>query len=189
MAEYFRTEQWLDSFIAAVRDVVTRPGEFFEGMPKAEGYGPAIVFFTITLAVPFVIYALISLGLALIAAPFVWVLGLATTWVWAWYLGWAVRMFAKGSLDTVNAFQICAYANVPVLLSWVPIVGPLVGIWTLVLQWYGLTRHAKVGSGAALAIILVPALILSLSIGALIVLLGVAASQMPEMQHMMQMGF
>jgi len=182
MANYFQSEQWFDSYVAAVRDVVTKPDEFFRDMPKASAYGGSLFFFTVTLAVPLLIYVLFSFGLALLVAPFVWLVAVAATWLWAWYLGWAVRTFARQELDTVNAFQICAYANVPMLLAWLPVVGILATIWSIALTWFGLTRSCKVGSGSALAILLVPLLILSISGGILAVLLGVLAAQ-----HGMQM--
>ena len=185
MAQYFNSEQWVDSYIGAVRDVVARPAEFFTGLPKATQYGASLMFFSITLAIPLLVFALASFGLALLVAPFIWLMAVASTWLWAWYLSWAVRGFARQELDTVNAFQICAYANVPMLLSWLPVVGMLVTVWSIALQWFGLTRSCNVSSGVAMAILLVPLLVLSLSLGILVVLLGIYAAQnglqMPQM--------
>lgn len=177
MAQYFQSDQWVDSYIGAVRDVVTKPGEFFSGLPRATAYGPAIFFFSVTLAVPLLIFVLMSFGIMLLVAPFVWLLALAATWIWAWYLGWAVRSFAKQELDTIHAFQISAYANVPMLISWVPTVGLFATIWSIALQWFGLTRNCGVSSGVALAILLVPMLIISISLGVLVMLLGIFAAQ------------
>jgi len=185
MAQYFQTEQWLDSYIGTARDIITKPAEFFDTLPKAEGYGPSLMFFTITLAIPLLVYALMSLGMALLAAPVVWLLSVVMTWIWAWYLGWAVRTFVKQPLDTVNAFQICAYANVPMLLSWVPLVGIVVTIWTIVLEWMALTRSCNASSGAALAILLIPLLIVGISGAILAVLIGIYMSQQGMHSQMM----
>lgn len=188
MGQYFNSEKWVDSYIGAVRDVVIRPGEFFGNLPAATLYGSSLMFLTITLAVPLLVSALASFGITLLFTPIVWLLAIASVWIWSWYLGWAVRTFAKQPLDTVNAFQICAYANVPMLLAWLPVLNLLITIWSVALQWFGLTRSCGVSSGVAMAILLVPLLVLSVSLGLLIVLLGIYAAQngiqLPQMPTM-----
>ncbi len=178
MPEYFRSDRLFDSFIAAARDVALAPGEFFAGLPKAEAYGPAIAYLTLTMAPAFIVWALATLGFALMFEPFIWLFTLISTWLWAWYLGWAVRVFTKRDLDTVNAFQILAYANTPFIIAWIPWLNMIAGVWVFVLQWIGLTRTAGVSSGAALLILLVPLILLAASLGALIVALGVLAAQL-----------
>jgi len=183
MASYFEGEKPIESFAAVVSDVVTAPGAFFEQMPKAETYGSAVYFLSITLAVPLLIGAMMTLGFSLFFAPVIWLFVLAATWLWAWYLGWAVRVFGKRGLSTQDAFQICAYANVPVILAWIPILNVALGLWSLVLEWFGLTRYAHVSSGVALLILLVPMIILMLSMTVLVVLLAVFASQNATFQE------
>ncbi|MDX8401811.1 MAG: YIP1 family protein [Mariprofundaceae bacterium] len=190
MTGYFKTDDWLDSFIAAVKGVVTSPGAFFEGMPKADAWTAPVLFFTLTLAPTLLIGGLATLGFGLLLAPVVWAFALAGTWLWAWYLGWAVRTFVKGELDTLNAFQICAYSNTPMLIGWLPFVGQLLWVWSLALQWIGLTRKVGVSSGAALLILVVPAVIVALSLGALFVALTAYLAQSGislPMDGMMQM--
>ncbi len=177
MSEYFDRENAVESFVAAVRQVVIAPGAFFEGMPRAQGYGPSLIFLSIVLGVVILIYALMTMGVALLAAPLVWVLAIVATWLWAWYLGWAVRVFARKDLSTMDAFQICAYANVPVLIGWIPVLGLLSSLWSLALEWIGLTRFAGVSSGTALLILLVPLVLLMLSGALLVVLIGALATQ------------
>ncbi len=177
MAEYFQGDRFFDSFIAAAKDVIIRPGEFFAGMPKAEAYGPAIAFFTLTMVPVFIIWALTTLGFAFVFEPFIWLFAVVSTWLWAWYLGWAVRVFTKRELDTVNAFQLLAYANTPFIFSWIPVFNVISGVWVFVLQWIGLTRSAGVSGGAALLILIVPAILMATSLGVLIVLLTALAAQ------------
>jgi len=114
---YFDSNKPIESFAAAVRDVVIAPSAFFEHMPKTESYASAIYFLTISLAVPLLIGALMTLGFSLFLAPIIWVVMLLATWLWAWYLAWAARVFGKKELSTIDAFQISAYVNVPMLLA------------------------------------------------------------------------
>ncbi len=177
MSVYFDSDRPIESFAGAVRDVIIGPGVFFEQMPKAGTYVPAIYFLTLTLAVPLLIGAMMTLGFSLFLAPLVWLVLLAATWLWAWYLAWAARVFGKKDLATINAFQISVYANVPILLAWVPVVNVITGLWSLVLEWFGLTRFAGVSSGMALLILIVPMVLMMLSVILLVVLLAVFASQ------------
>ncbi|MDX8406957.1 MAG: YIP1 family protein [Mariprofundaceae bacterium] len=180
MPVYFDSNKPIESFAAAVRDVVIAPGTFFEHMPKAGSYAPAIYFLTISLAVPLLIGALMTLGFSLFLAPVIWLVMLLATWLWAWYLGWAARVFGKKALSTIDAFQISAYGNVPMLLAWVPVLNVVTGLWSLVLEWFGLTRFAGVSSGVALLVLLVPMIVLMLSMTLLVVLIAVFASQLQE---------
>jgi len=177
MATYFDATKPIETFAAVVRDVVTGPGAFFEQMPKTETYGLAVYVLTLTLAVPLLIGAMMTLGFSLFFAPLIWLFMLAATWFWAWYLAWAARVFGKRELSTPDAFQICAYANVPMLLVWVPVLNVVLGLWSLALEWFGLTRYAGVSSGTALLLLIIPMIVLMLSMTALVVLVAVLASQ------------
>jgi len=184
MASYFDATKPIETFAAAVRDVVTGPSAFFEQMPKTETYGLAVYVLTLTLAVPLLIGAMMTLGFSLFFAPLIWLFMLAATWLWAWYLAWAARVFGKRELSTPDAFQICAYANVPMLLAWVPVLNVILTLWSLVLQWYGLTRYAGVSSGVAQLVVLVPMIFMMLSTAALVVLVVVFATQHGSIQEL-----
>jgi len=177
MSEYFHRNNWVDSYIAATRDLLLKPGEFFATLPETNHYTDSILFLVITVSVPTLIIALGTLGASLLVAPLVWLVVLAGAWLWAWYLQWAVRVCCKSSLSTVQAFQICSYANMPLLLVWVPLLNAVTGIWSLALMWMGLTRNVGVSSGKALAILLIPFLLIMVSGSILIALLMTYAAQ------------
>ncbi len=186
MSDYFESARPVESFAAALRHLAVSPGIFFAQMPRATGYSNAVWFLSITLAVPLFVWTMMSLGMALFLAPLLWLVMLAGTWLWAWYLGWAVRLFAGRELSTVDAFHICAYANAPALLAWVPVLNVVIGIWSLILEWFGLTRYAGIGSGTALLILIVPMIVLMLSVAVLAILVGMLATQHGTL-HDMQM--
>ena len=83
-------------------------------------------------------------------------------------------------MSTIDAFQISAYGNVPMLLAWVPVLNMVTGLWSLVLEWFGLTRFAGVSSGVALLVLIVPMIVLMLSMTLLVVLIAVFASQFQQ---------
>ena len=177
MSMYFDRRNWVDSYIGSLRSLLMHPGSFYAGLPEAHDYVNSLWFLIITVSVPTLVIAAGTLGVSLFLAPMFWLFVVMGTWLWAVYLRWVLRVFAKKEVRTAHAFEICAYANAPLLLAWVPLVNAVVGIWSFVLMWLGLTRNLGLGSGMALAILLVPFLIMTLSGGVLLALLGTYAVQ------------
>lgn len=167
----------MDSYIGSLRSLLTHPGAFYASLPKAHDYANSLWFLIITVSVPTLVIAAGTLGISLFLAPMFWLFVVAGTWLWAVYLRWVIRVFAKKEVPTAHAFEICAYANAPLLLAWVPLVNAVVGIWSLVLMWLGLTRNLRLSSGMALIILLVPFLIMTISGGVLLALLSTYAVQ------------
>jgi len=172
MPVYFSSERVGETLVAATRDVLVSPVRFFEAMPGAADYRNSLVLLCIYLTIPALVLSLFS-GIVTIVfiLPATLVFGIFTTWMWAWYLGWASRVFCKAELNTPGAFQICAYSSAPLLLSWVPVFGVVAYIWNLYLNWQGLVSHARVGGGAALMFILGAFVVFGLSLLLFLVLL------------------
>jgi len=177
MSTYFSSERVGETLVAATKGILASPAGFFEAMPKATNYRHSLALLCIYLAVPALILSLFSGVVTIIVIlPATLILGLISTWLWAWYLGWASRTFCKVELETPAAFQICTYSAAPLLLSWVPVFGMIAYVWNLYLNWQGLVSHAKVGGGAALMFILVAFVIFGLSLLVLVLLLIKLAS-------------
>lgn len=177
MTTYFSTDDPVTSMVGAIRDVITTPGDFFANMPADKGYGNSIIFLTVTLLIPFLIILAPTGGMGMLILPVAVIFMLLMTWLWAWYLGWAVRRFCHGDLSTADAFQICAYSNVPNLLAWIPILNILASFWTLFLEWRGLVSFARIRSGQAIAVLLVPLVVILISVAILGMLLGIMMEQ------------
>ena len=183
MQSYFSSDRIGDTLVPAFKAVMTRPQEFFEQMPTAERYGNSLVLLSIYLTVPALIVSIFSgVVTVIVILPVSLIMGIIATWMWAWYLSWATRVFCKVPLTTPGAFQICAYSTAPLVFSWLPLVGAVAFFWNLFLNWQGLVSHGRVGGGAALLIILAAFIIMSLSLVVLAALLLTLASQ-----HGMQM--
>jgi hypothetical protein len=184
MPTYFSTADFVSSLAGTIRDIFTRPTEFFRQMPKATSYKEATILLILMLAVPILVGILLSGGfrlhvmplMLLVAIPFT----LAAAWLWAWYLSWAVRTFTSGQLNTKDAFMLCAYSNIPSLFGWIPLVGLITGIWGIYLEWKGLTTYAGVSGGKALLIIFVPVIVVAVSLVVLGILIPVYMSQSPQ---------
>jgi hypothetical protein len=185
---YFSSDRIGDSLVPTVKTVMTRPREFFERMPVAESYGNSLILLSIYLAIPALIVSIFSGVITLIVIlPLSLLFGVIGTWMWAWYLSWAARVFCKVPLSIPDAFQLCAYSAAPMLFSWIPLIGSVSFFWNLFLNWQGMVSHAKVGGGAALMIILGAFIMMSLSIVALAAALWLLASQYGIDMHISDM--
>jgi hypothetical protein len=178
MITYFSSNRITETLLPAIKSVITEPRLFFEEMQATTSYRDSLILMSLIMLVPSLIISLPTGIFALLVIPFFLGLMLVCTWLWAWYLSWAVRVFSKSQLSTAAAFQICAYSAVPQLLSWVPGVNIFTSLWNLYLTWQGLVSHAKVGSGKALLILVIPMILFVMS---LVVLFGLLFSLMSDM--------
>lgn len=175
---YFSGNAPLKSLLPAVRGIVLAPGAFFAGMPRAIYYRDALFFVSVVifgcsfLSVPF--YSMLFLFLL----PATWGLGLIGMWLWSRYLSWAVKGFTDARLSPANAFQLSAYAALPMLLAAIPYLGWIALLWNLYLLWQGLVSFCRLRAGVAAAIVLLPVLILGLS---LVALGSVALQLLPQL--------
>jgi hypothetical protein len=189
MPIYFSTAAPVASLAGAIRDVLTRPTAFFRQMPADGSYWDSSMLLLVVLAAPLMLGIFlghdfiphIPVLLAIATMPF----ALASAWLWASYLSWAARHFSHASLSTRQAYQLYAYSNVPSLFSWIPGVNVIAGLWSLYLQWKGLTTYAGVSSGWALMILILPLAVLIVSGIILFMLIGVYLSQSPQLNPVM----
>jgi len=181
---YFSSDRIGDTLVPAFKAVITRPREFFERMPIAERYSNSLVLLSIYLTIPALIVSIFSgVVTVIVILPVSLITGIIATWMWAWYLSWAARVFCKAPLTTPDAFQVCTYSTAPLIFSWLPLVGAVAFFWNLFLNWQGLVSHGRVGGGAALLIILAAFIIMSLSLVVLAALLLMLASQHGVQMH------
>ena len=169
---YFSADDIGASLPAAFKGVMRAPTDYFAAMPPASGYRNSMILLLIYLSIP-VIVGGTAIGILnmLLILPLFLAIGAAGTWMWAWYLGWAARVFCHAQLSTRDAFKICAYGSAPLIFSWIPVLGPLAWFWNLYLNWQGMVSHARLGGGSALLIILGAFVVMAASLTALAVLL------------------
>jgi len=187
MQNYFSSQHIGDTLFPSFKAAMTSPVACFECMPVVQDYKNSMVLLAIYLLVPGLIIGLYSgIFTLLFILPISLLAGIIGTWSWAWYLGWAARIFSGTQLTTVDAFQICAYGAAPLALSWIPFFGVIAYFWSLYLNWQGLVSHARVSGGTALLIILASFVILGIFLLLLLALLFHLAAQtgvnLPEAQ-------
>jgi len=159
---YFEANRPAQTLISAIRALFVQPRAFFADMPVAIFYRNSVFFVSIIvfalsfLAIPF--YGMMLLFLV----PVTWGVVLIALRFLAVFLRWGVSTFAKKRLSTVNAYQLAAYAFLPMLFSACSWFGVVALLWSFYLLWLGLTANCRIKAGTALSIVAVPASLLVL---------------------------
>src|SRR5215212_3903179 len=193
----FEPSNPLSSFVDVVRRVVLHPVDFFSGIPRQEGLRNSFLFALICIVIGAVLNAAVGLigaqsnvqiyqelfqplGVNVqVAAGFVAsivmyvVIGLISLFVGAGIYQLLVRLVVgRENAGFSGTFRVMAYTAVVNLVSWIPILGLLAGLYAFFLQVVGFREVHETSTGRA---ILVPLLLFGISIviGALLAIVVV----------------
>jgi len=169
---YFEANRPAQTLIPAIRTLVSRPRDFFESLPNAIYFRDGLLFVSIivfllsVLSIPFhsfiMLFAFpITLGIVIVGMRFL-----------SSYLKWAASSFAKTRLSATQAFQISAYAFLPMVfstLSWFGIVALLASMYLL---WLGLVANRQIKSATAWLMVAVPFVFVTMISSAVMVVLS-----------------
>ncbi|MDP9437822.1 MAG: YIP1 family protein [Actinomycetota bacterium] len=177
----------IQSFVVTVRRLVVEPVAFFRGMNRQGDFVNPLLFAVICWEISAIIGgllgvlgSLVGLGVrglgeaivgffaSLILTP---IFALAVLFIAAGIIHLLVVLIARPmSTGFETTFRAIAYANVTALVSWIPILGVLIGtLWYVVLSVFGVREGHATSTGKAVVIVLIPVAI------ALFILLVLAA--------------
>ncbi|MFB6076149.1 MAG: YIP1 family protein [Candidatus Aenigmatarchaeota archaeon] len=187
-------------WIEAVKSIIVNPKDFFSNMSTDGGYEKPIVF----AAINFVIVSLITgilyfsylstfgglflngpmpgfipnIGLVgILAIPFMIVLSL---------VGGIISLFVVAAISHVlliivggkgsyeGTFRIVAYTTAFVLISWIPVLNILIGIYALYVVLIGYSKIHEISKGRALLGLLIPLLVILAAVFSLILFFGLS---------------
>lgn len=183
----------IQSFVTTVRRLVLEPVAFFRSMtPQGDFVNPllfALICWEISAIIGgflSVLGSVVGLGVRSVGEAIV---GFFASLVLTPILAAVVLAIAAGIIHLLvmliarpmgtsfeTTFRVVAYADVAMLVTWIPILGALVGgVWYTVLSIFGVREAHHTSTGKAAAIVLIPAavavfilLVLALLIGAVI---------------------
>jgi hypothetical protein len=182
--------------VNTVRDLVTRPADFFAGIARRGDYINPLIFALIGVLVTAVITGLLGvfgailglnnrglgnaiLGLvsSIVVTPIFFALAL---FVGAGIMHLLVALIVKPATTGYEAtFRVASYSSVGQLVGWVPFLGPLVAvIATVVLSIIGVREVHGTTTGKAALVVLVPAAVVLLLVLVLFVLGAVLVTRM-----------
>jgi hypothetical protein len=174
----------VQSFINAVRGVVTAPVGFFRGIRRQGDFVNPLIFAIICYEISAILGGLLSLvgvsmgdtqGLGsfligLILAPIGAAIGL---FIGAGILHLLV-MLIVGSRNSgyEGTFRVGAYSSVTSLVSWIPIIGLIASLYGIYLAIVGIREVHNTTTGKAALVVLIPAIVVFILIVILIFAVG-----------------
>ena len=168
----------VQSFIDTTRSIAFNPVSFFSRMVRQGDYINPLVFGLICAEVYAVLQGIVmfflalagsgeaggafgSLILLIILTP---VAGAIALFVRAGVLHLLVALIIKPQTTGFETtFRASTYSLMPVLLAWIPILGPIIcGIWSTVLAVLGIRDGHSTSTGKAAAVVLIPVGVMAL---------------------------
>jgi hypothetical protein len=176
----------VQSFINAVRGVVTAPVGFFRGIRRQGDFVNPLIFAIICYEVSAILGGLLSLVgvsmgdtqgfgsflIGIILAPIGAAIGL---FIGAGILHLLV-MLIVGSRNSgfEGTFRVGAYSAVTTLVSWIPIIGWIASLYGIYLAIVGIREVHNTTTGRAALVVLIPAVVVFLLVLLLIAAIGAA---------------
>ncbi|MBN2034085.1 MAG: YIP1 family protein [Deltaproteobacteria bacterium] len=143
-------KQWLHT----TRRLLIRPGEFFEEMQAEGGLGPPLTFLAVCSAVSGVLSAVYSYQDPWITAFSRFANGFLTPFVLALLLYPVSALLCPNAFTFRSLLKISGYAQVTLLLSWIPGIGWAAGLWRFYLIGLGMVKMGRVTALRAASAIL-----------------------------------
>src|SRR5215203_562704 len=176
----------VQSFINAVRSVVTAPVGFFRGIRRQGDFVNPLIFAIICYEVSAILGGLLSLVgvsmgdtqgfgsflIGIILAPIGAAIGL---FIGAGILHLLV-MLIVGSRNAgfEGTFRVGAYSAVTTLVSWIPIIGLIASLYGIYLAIIGIREVHNTTTGRAALVVLIPAVVVFLLVLLIITAIGAA---------------
>jgi hypothetical protein len=189
-AEFTYTDP-VQSFVGTVRDMITRPVGFFRGIARRGDFVNPLIFALVCAVISAaiggflgILYATLGIGgtgvgealgafvASMFFMPIIFAIAL---FVGAGILHLLVALIIKPADTGFEAtFRVVSYANVTELVSWVPVLGPLVAtVASVVLAIIGVREVHETTTGKAALVVLIPAVVGLLVALFLMVVVGV----------------
>jgi hypothetical protein len=150
----FNSKDFLNSFIGVMKTVLVKPNDFYQHMPVTGGFSPPFVFLAICLGVSGILAAIIA-GVDVFLFLKLVIFGAIFSFIGAGILHLIAQQFFEGKGAYEGVYRTVAYAGVVNLLTWIPVVGFLAGLYGLYLQIVGLEKVHKITAGQAVVTVLI----------------------------------
>jgi hypothetical protein len=162
----FNYQDPVQSFITTVQRVVLQPVDFYRGLQRRGDFINPLIFAIICYEVFTILSGLLALAgigtprgfgefiISLILAPILAAIGL---FIGAGILHLLVMLIVgSGNSGFEATFRVSAYAAVTSLVSWIPIVGFIAGLYGIYLAVVGVREVHATTTGKAVLVVLIP---------------------------------
>lgn len=169
----FDPGNFIESWIRCWKEVILRPKEFFDVMPTDGGYKNPLFFALVCWVIGGILSAAVRVTPAsIILFPIAAFIGLLIVSV-VLYL--SATLIVKGAGSFEGTFRVGSYASALSVLTWIPIIGPLIGIYGIYLLVVGMERVHKLTTREAVIAVILPIIILVLLFGLMALAVGMGA--------------
>lgn len=172
----FHPDNFITSFINVWKGVIFAPKEFFQEMPRTEGYASPLIFLVICSAIGGTLGSLMLGSISgIIVGP---VGGLIGSFIGGAILHLFAMIFADGAKGGFQStWRVGAYLSALSVVTWIPFIGGIIGLYGIYIAIVGIEEvHSTTTTKAALTV-LVPMIGLFILIAALTLILGLTALQ------------
>jgi len=153
--------EFIDKFIETWKKVITTPGDFYKEMPTSGGYEEPLKFAAINYLIAGIGTALITFGSmfgAVIAAP---ILGIVGVLIGGLILHICFKIVG-GSGSYEGTVRTVSYASAISAVSWIPLVGWIIGLYAIYLNIVGGTFVHDLTMGKSAIAVFIPIIILTI---------------------------
>jgi hypothetical protein len=150
----FNPKDFFKSFIGVAKTVFTTPNDFYQHMPTTGGFPSPLIFLAVCVGVSGIISAIFWGSVA--GFFYFIVFYLIFSFIGAGILHFIAQQFFEGKGSYEGMYRVVAYAGVVNLLTWIPIIGFLAGLYGFFyLQLVGLEKVHQVTKGQAVVTVLI----------------------------------
>jgi hypothetical protein len=142
--------EWLHT----ARKLLVRPGKFFEELQPESGLGPPLMFLAVCSALSAILSAAYAHQNPWVTAFSHFANGFLTPFVLALLLYPVSSALCRNAFTFRSLLIISAYGQVTLLLSWIPGIGWVAGLWRFYLVGLGMIKVARITPVKAALIIL-----------------------------------
>lgn len=163
----FSTGNPVGSFVETVRGVVLGPVGFFSGLQRQGDYLSPLIFALIVYEISAILTGIISVAvgntgiggfiLTLILTP---IFATIVLFIGAGIFHLLVMLLVSPHSGFESTFRTGAYASVTGLVTWIPIIGAILSLYSIVLAVLGIRELHDTTTGRATLVVLIPVAVL-----------------------------
>lgn len=169
----FDPGNFIESWIGCWKEVILRPKEFFDIMPTDGGYRNPLFFALVCWVIGGILSAAVKTAPAsIILFPIAALVGLLIISV---ILYLSATLIVKGTGSFEGTFRVGSYTSALSVLTWIPIIGPFIGIYGIYLLVVGMERVHKLTTREAIIAVILPIIVLALFFGLVALAVGMGA--------------
>jgi hypothetical protein len=146
------TRNFFVHYFSQAKNVLMTPRQFFQNMPTDGNWSEPAIFCALSIGFAALVTLLMSFNLLMMLLVFFsGMIGIGIVSVVAYYL--SKVMHGQGSLEAT--YRVFAYSSAGQLLAWIPLIGFLVVVYSMAINFFGIKQVHNLSNGKTIAVILI----------------------------------